>query len=157
MRHFARFSKGLLGAGLVVGALLSMSGCGDYALYKVDVSSIDSSNRGDIDQCRLTITDEGGKTVLDHYMLQAVYNGAGDLVQGCAGTKTKAAIGTFSYSSSRSSGSLTFVVEAYDANGYDPTDRTKNRLQWNTSDSPGPISVKTYPPEIPVSIAIKKQ
>jgi hypothetical protein len=153
MRLFARFSKGLLGAGLIAGALLSMSGCGNYALYKVDIISTDSSNRSDIDQCRLTITDEGGTTVLDHYTLQAVYNGAGDLVQGCAGTKTKSVIGTFSYSSSRSSGNLKFTVEAYDANGYDPTNRSNHLLQSGEVDN---VPVKVYPPEIPVSIAIKK-
>jgi hypothetical protein len=153
MRLFSGISKGLLGAGLVVGALLATSGCGpDYAIYKVDISSIESSNRGDIAYCRLTITDEGGKTVLDHYALQAVYNGSGDLVQGCAGTKTNSHIGVFSYSSSRSSGSLKFTVEAYNANGYDPTDTTNNRLQMGASDN---IPVKAYPPEIPVSIAIK--
>jgi hypothetical protein len=157
MGLLARFSKGLLGAGLVTGALLSMGGCGNYALYKVDVTSIESSNRGDIAQCRMTITDEGGKTVLDHYLLQAQHDSLGNLVQGCEGTKTKAAIGTFSYSSSRSSGSLKFTVEAYDANGPDPNDPAKNRLQWGES---GDIPVKVFShdgDDIPVSVAIKKQ
>ena len=143
MRHFARFSKGLLGAGLIAGALLSMSGCGDYALYKVDIISTDSSNRGDIAQCRITITaDDSAKPVLDHYSLN-----------GCPPGQTKSVIGTFSYSSSRSSGNLKFTVEAYDANGYDPTNRSNNLLQSGEVDN---VPVKVYPPEIPVSIAIKK-
>jgi len=153
MRFFARFSKGLLGAGLVAGALLAMSGCGpDYAIYKVDITSIDSSNRSDIAYCRITITDESGKTVLDHHALN-----------GCTGL-TNQNIGTFSYSSSRSSGSLNFTVEAYDANSYDPNDHKnydpndktawpKNLLQRGEVDN---VPVKAYPPEIPVTIAIKK-
>jgi hypothetical protein len=149
MRLFSRFSKGLLGAGLVASALFSMSGCGpDYAVYRVDITSIDSSNRSDIAQCRITITaNDSPKPALDHYLLND-----------CAGLTTSK-IGTFSYSSSRSSGSLNFIVESYDANGYDPTDRTNHRLQWNENDKPGPIAVKAYngpADEIPVSIAISK-
>jgi hypothetical protein len=141
MSLFARISKRLLGAGLVAGALLGMGGCGDYAIYKVDITSIDSSNRSDIAQCRITITaKDSPKPVLDHYVLN-----------GCVGL-TNQNIGTFSYSSSRSSGSLNFIVEAYEAaKPYDPTDPTKNRLQWGESDD---IPVKAYPPEIPVTIAI---
>ena len=149
MRFLQRISKGLLGAGLVAGALLAMSGCGpDYAIYKVNISSTDSSTLDSIAQCRITVTpSDSAKPVLDHYVLN-----------GCTGL-TNQNIGTFSYSSSRSSGSLNFIVEAYDANGYDPTDRTNHRLQWNENDKPGPIAVKAYngpADEIPVSIAISK-
>jgi hypothetical protein len=144
MRFLQRISNGLLGAGFVAGALLAMSGCGpDYAIYKVNISSTDSSTLDSIAQCRITVTpSDSAKPVLDHYVLN-----------GCTGL-TNQNIGTFSYSSSRSSGSLKFKVEAYDANGYDPSDTTKNRLQWNDPDKSDPIPAKAYPPEITVSIAI---
>jgi|SRR5450631_1366525 len=124
MRFLQRISNGLLGAGFVAGALLAMSGCGpDYAIYKVNITSTDSSTLDTIAQCRITVTpSDSAKPVLDHYVLN-----------GCAGL-TNQNIGTFSYSSSRSSGSLNFTVEAYNATGYDPTDGTKNRVQWGETD-----------------------
>jgi hypothetical protein len=131
MRLLSWFSKGLLGAGLVAGALLSMSGCGDYAIFKVVITSIDTPLKlSEIAYCKITITDENKETVLDHHDLN-----------GCKGLTNKD-IGTFSYSSSRSSGTLNFIVEAYDAQGYDPSDRTKHRLQWNEDNKPGDIGIK---------------
>ncbi len=152
MRSLTRFSKGLLAVGVLAGSLLGMSGCGpDYALFRVDVSSA-TSPRNQIDECRMTITDEKGAVVLDHFLLKAVAgpqdsSGNATLLQGCQSGITNPRIGTFSYSSSRTTGTLTFQVDAYDnSNGGHAV------VQTGSSD---PIAPKAYPPEVPVTITIK--
>lgn len=115
MRSFMQFSKGLLATGMLAASLVGISGCGpDYSLFKVTVTSKDSP-RNTIDECLMTITDDQGKLVLDRYRLKAIYGAAGEpLIQGCESALTTGNIGTLSYSSSRTSGTLTFQVDAFD-------------------------------------------
>jgi len=148
MRSSKAFSKVLLASGMVAGALLGLGGCGpDYALYKVTISST-TTPRDLIEECRMTITDENNVVVLNHYLLPTRYgapDSAGNqtLDQGCAGNLTKASIGTLSYSSSRTSGTLTFQVDALDNTG--------KAVQTGKKDAnPAP-----YPPEVPVAVVIQ--
>ena len=161
MRSFTRFSKGLLAAGVLAGSLLGMSGCGpDYALFKVEVSS-STSPRNNIEQCRMTITDENGKAVLgavdsngeviptNGFLLKTVAgpndaDGHATISQGCAGGLTQGRIGTFSYSSSRTTGTLTFQVNGLNSDNV--------VVQTGSSD---PFAPKAYPPEVQVTVTIK--
>lgn len=162
MSSLTRFSKGLFAAGVLAGSLLGMSGCGpDYALFKVDVSS-STSPRNDIEECRMTITDENGKAVQgavdsngnvipsNGFLLKTVAgppdsSGNATLLQGCQGAITNPRIGTFSYSSSRTTGTLTFQVDALNS--------ASEVVQTGKSD---PIAPKAYPPEVQVTVTIKK-
>jgi hypothetical protein len=152
MRSFAKFSQGLLAAGMLAGSLLSMSGCGpDYAIYKVDVTSA-KSPRNDIEECRMTITDENDKVVLENYLLMAVSgppdsSGGPTLIQGCSGGITNARIGTFSYSSSRTSGALIFQVDAYNS--------PANGSQVVQTGKSGKMAPSPYPPEVGVTVLIQ--
>jgi hypothetical protein len=154
MRSFTQFSKGLLATGMLAASLVGIGGCGpDYSLFKVTVTS-STSPRDDIYECLMTVKDENGNLVLDRYRLKAIYGGAGEhLVQGCeAGlTNTNGTIGTLSYSSSRTSGTLTFQVDAFDnSNGGHKV------VQTGASDAKQP---KVYNgganDEVPVTIVIK--
>jgi hypothetical protein len=150
-----RFSKALVVAGMLAGPVLGLCGCGpDYAIFKVNVTST-TSPRNNIEECRLTITDENGHLVLDKYSLDPVYgplDSAGNqtLDQGCAAPLTKANIGVLSYSSSRTSGTLTFRVDAWDNKGQQ-CGYTCTPVQTGSSDAK-PVA---YPPEISVSVVIK--
>ncbi len=114
---FRRLSKGLLGLGLA--ALALASGCNaDYGLFKVH-SSFDNKNYDNIYQCKLTITDQQGKDVEPGIILQGhVDTDTGKLTSGCSGGNQRATndIGSLNYSTSRTSGTLTFTVDAYDNN-----------------------------------------
>jgi hypothetical protein len=161
MRSLTTFSKGLLTCGLLAGSLLS--GCSsDYALFKVTIVSTNAANRNSIQQCRMTIKDENNNYVIGGsdgagnddpnkgYLLKSVAGapdpntGAQTLSQGCLGELTRAQIGTFSYSSSRTTGTLTFRVDGVDSNG--------NSIQTGTSDPKTPAK---FPPEVEVAVAIK--
>jgi hypothetical protein len=154
MRSFTQFSKGLFAAGILAISLAGISGCGpDYALFKVDVSS-STSPRNDIEECRMTITNGDGRTVLDSFVLATVAgppdsSGNLTLAQGCGGGITNAHIGTFSYSSSRTTGTLKFRVDAYNASG---SNGGQKIVQTGESAAVAPAK---YPPEVPVTVVIK--
>jgi hypothetical protein len=151
MRSFTQFSKGLVATGILAASLLGTSGCGpNYSLFKVTVTSKDIP-RDKISACLMTITDDQGRIVLDTYQLKAVYGAAGELLsQGCAAGLTPQNIGTLSYSSSRTSGALTFKIDAFDdSNGGHALVQTgSNSAQPKTYNGPNDeISV-------PITIAI---
>jgi hypothetical protein len=116
MNFLARFSKGLVATLFVVGAASCLAACGpDYTLFKIHVSS--AQPRNDIDRCTMTIKS-GDQKVLDEYQLLTVASSdPTTLAQGCAGGMTPANVGLFSFSTSRTSGTLTFTVNAYLASG----------------------------------------
>ena len=151
MRAFTRVSKGLL-ATLAVAASMGLAGCGpDYAIFAVRVSS--ATPRNDIDQCRMTITNEKGEKVLDAWVLEAIAGQPGEMLkQGCMSEFTPARVGTFSYSTSRTSGFLTFKVSAYSATvPFNPQD--DKPIQTVTSD---PKEVRAFPPEVTVDLAMAR-
>jgi hypothetical protein len=154
MRSFTQVSKALFAAGMLAAALVGTSGCGpDYALFKVSVSS-STSPRNDIELCRMTITDENNRTVLDSFVLETVggppdSSGNPTLTQGCGGGMTNAYIGAFSYSSSRTTGTLKFRVDAYNAPG---SNGGQKIVQTGES---APVAPVKYPPEVPVTVVIK--
>jgi len=120
MSRFTRFSKGLIAAGMLTGSALGITGCGpDYALFKVHVAaSGTATERQPIEECKMYITDESGNPVVSDYLLLGKeYNSANVLVHGCGDAATPTDVGNFSYSTSRSSGSLTFTVNALDNSG----------------------------------------
>jgi hypothetical protein len=152
MRLTSRFKKSLVAAVLVAAGGLGLSGCGpDYAIFTVTVWG-DQSDRDNINKCLMSITDEGGNAVVTNYTLETVSSGidpaTGELgrnLQGCANgqmaNSSKTGVGVFSYSTSRTSGALTFKVDAVDVN-------SKVR-ETGTSD---PAPIKAYPPEIQVAV-----
>ena len=154
MRSFTQFSKGLFAAGMLATSLVGISGCGpDYALFKVDVSS-STSPRNDIELCRMTVTNGDGRTVLDDFVLETVAgpndsSGNPTLAQGCGGEMTNAHIGVFSYSSSRTSGTLKFRVDAYNAPGANGGQKI---IQTGES---ADVATAMYPPEVQVTVVIK--
>ena len=122
MRSFKRFSKGLIVAATAATAALGLSTCGpDYTYFRIHVTS--ATPRNDIEECRMDIANEQSKPVLTSYPLESIAggtDGAGLLLpnkQCCANGMAKADVGNFHYSTSRSSGSLTFTVNAYDSTG----------------------------------------
>ena len=145
MRTFTRISRFLLVATVAVAASLGLTTCGpDYAIYAVHVNAARPTNN--LVTCKMTITDEKGVAVLYEFPLAQQNGGPDSLRQGCGGALTPANgdIGTFSYSTSRSSGTLTFKVEGYDDSG------TKI-VQSGASD---PVNVAAYPPEIKVQVTM---
>jgi hypothetical protein len=148
MRSFAPFAKGLFA--IVLGAAgLGLAGCGpNYAIYAVHVTS--ATPRNDIAVCRMSIADEAGTPVLAEFPLQKVFgtdsSGALTVKQGCQGGLTPANVGTFSYSTSRSSGSLTFTVNAY-------LDDETTVVQTAKSQ---PQEIHAYPPEIKVELGMTR-
>lgn len=152
MRSLKALSKGLLLAGGAA-ASMTLAGCGpDYAIFRVHVAS--ASPRNDIAVCRLTITNEAGEAVLKDYPLQSVWGADSDgnptLKQGCQGGLTLSDVGTFSYSTSRSGGSLKFTVNAYNDEVLINDDTL---IQTKSSD---PVEVKPYPPEIRVELGMTR-
>jgi hypothetical protein len=147
MRTFTRISRFFVVATLAVVASLGLTTCGpDYAIFSVHVTAAKPTNN--LASCRMTITDEGGKAVLYEFPLSQQYGGtdsAGNptLRQGCGGGLTPASgnIGTFSYSTSRSGGTLTFKVEGYDDG---------NKVVQSGASSA--INVAAYPPIIQVEV-----
>jgi hypothetical protein len=147
MRSSAPSSKSLLVAASMAMASLGLSACGpDYAIFKVHVTS--ANPRNDINSCTMTITNEADKDVLKDWVLKKEYSndGAGNITlkQGCEGGLTKADVGYFSYSSSRSSGSLLFWVKALGDNG--------ELIQTKSARA----EVKAFPPEIGVDVAMAR-
>ncbi|MBN2575215.1 MAG: hypothetical protein JXP73_11690 [Deltaproteobacteria bacterium] len=149
MRSYTRSWQGLLVAALASAAALGLSGCGpDYAIFAVRVAS--ANPRNDIASCQMTITDVAtGAPVLSQYTLKVVTgtDSEGNLAirQGCYGGLTPANVGTFSYSTSRSGGSLKFLVEAYADDSIKVVQRGEATAE-----------VKPFPPEIPVQISMTR-
>jgi hypothetical protein len=105
MRGFKQLSKIFLAGGVLAA---SLSSCGDYRIYDVHVTSSAGSNassREFITLCEMTISIDGEpKPILDRFALS-----------GCqGGTLTTPEVGRFSYSTSRTSGTLKFQVDALD-------------------------------------------
>ena len=124
----------------------SICGCvSPCALFELDITST-TSPRINIEECRLTITDQNGNLALDNYLLHVVAgadsNGNPVLVSGCAGGLTAVNIGTFTYTTSLTSGSLTFQVNALDTNG--------NIVQTGSSTQ----NIEAFPPKISVPLTI---
>jgi hypothetical protein len=147
MRTFNRVSRQFLAVGMLAGALF-LTSCGNYALYKIQVttsatspipdptvSGSKTSVRENIDLCLMTITDENGAPVVQNYDLKV-----------CGGAGTKADLGLLSYSTSRTSGTLTFQVDGWSTN-------KTVILQTGKSD---PVAPQAYPPEMPqINVAMK--
>lgn len=147
MRSSTKLTMGLSLA--VLAAALGLTGCGpDYALFKVHVTS-DSNRREDIKVCKMAIQNEKGGYVVNELVLekQADYNSAGELVlrQGCGDGLTKAEVGYFSYSTSRTSGELKFTVTALGG----PDDQTVIQK------GEGSAGVQSSSAEIPVQVPMK--
>jgi hypothetical protein len=116
-------SKGLISLGLLPALLSGASSCGsDYGLFAINVvfaSSVTPQDRQFVDKCKLTISDDSGKTLLKDYLIDPIATPDGTVTSGCAGGgRTPQIVGrpAVSYSTSRSSGRLTFTVNAVDDN-----------------------------------------
>jgi hypothetical protein len=136
---------------MLAGAALGLGGCSqDYALYKVDVQ-LQAANGGALTRaqldtvafCQMTITDERGETVLQNYPLQALPASG----RGCASGQTQSDVGNFSYSTSRTSGSLTFKVTSYDD--------ANNQLETGTSPAAAVKPFHVAADEISVTVIAK--
>ena len=147
MRGFNRLSRLFLTGGVLAASALCLSSCGNYALFKIHVttsakSSVTPSSGGagngsvrtDISECDMTIKDEKGDFVLQGYLLKGTTSSTG-----CGNPVTQTDIGIFSYSTSRTGGTLTFQVDGFDANHV-------NILQSGHSEQ---IAPQPYPPEMP--------
>lgn len=118
-----RFSTGLLSLGLLSCFLAGASSCSsDYSLFAVNVvfsSSLVPQDRQFVDKCKLTVTDDAGTKLLKDYTIDPIATPDGTVISGCAGGgRTPQIVGrpAVSYSSSRTSGKLTFTVNAVDDN-----------------------------------------
>jgi hypothetical protein len=151
MRGFTGIAKVLLVSAVALGVSSGLAGCGpDYAIFAVTISS--ATPRNDIADCRMTITADNGDKVLDGWVLHQVAGNPGEpLKQGCASELTPAKVGVFSYSTSRSSGSLTFKVNAYsDTVPYDPSNDKPVESATATK------AIAKYPPEIAVELPMAR-
>jgi hypothetical protein len=116
-----RFSRRLLSLGLLSGFLVGAASCSsDYGLFDVHVvfaSSVTPPDRQFVEFCKLTVSDSSGKLLLKDYVIQPIATVDGTVTSGCAGGgRTPQIVGDVSYSTSRTSGQLTFMVNAVDAN-----------------------------------------
>ena len=160
MREFNRLSRLFLTSGMLAASALGFSGCGNYALYDVHATTAQSSTvpapnetknstRTDINQCRLTIVDEHGEDVetglVLGYNLWTDPETSQTAMAGCKGGLTTPKLGEFSYSSSRTSGTLTFRIDGY-------ADDSMTILQTGHSDPIAPTAY--YPSVITVSFAL---
>lgn len=135
MAFFASFAKKLVATLVLGGAAVGLGGCGDYALFAIHVKVATPVDT--IDSCTFTVTDESGKPVVKewHYSpCESIQN------------YTSGDLGTFSYSASRTSGTLSFEIQALDS--------TSKLLQQATADN---VAVAKYPPEIAVNLFMTKQ
>lgn len=109
-------SKGLLSLGLLSGLLAGASSCSsDYGLFDVHVEFVSNKaeDRDLVELCKLTVTDDSGRTLLKNYVIDPILDTGGELISGCmGGGKTKRVVGDVSYSTSRTSGTLKFSVYA---------------------------------------------
>lgn len=110
------FSR-LLSLGLVAAALVGAASCNsDYALYKVHPTfapTVGPNDRIPIELCRLVITDDKGGVVLNDSEILKWRKINDSTSVGCAGGgATSKDLGVLSYSSSLTTGQLTFKVEA---------------------------------------------
>jgi len=157
-----RFSK-LLSLGLLSAAIGGASGCSsDYGLFSVHTTfpAGNATDRQSIEQCKLSISD--GKTDADGNLLPNVVEGyllelrkipantaLGYYFVGCGGSnQTPQDIGRISYSTSRTTGSLTFWVDALDNAG--------NPVWHGVSDAQAVKVFQTANDEVKVEILMKK-
>jgi hypothetical protein len=114
-----RFSKRLLSLGLLSGFLAGAGGCSsEYGLFDIHVffaNGLDANDRQDVEFCKLTVTDPSGKALLKNYIIEAIVTVDGTVTSGCAGGRTPQVVGDVSYSTSRTSGTLSFTVNAVNA------------------------------------------
>ncbi len=149
MRLSTRFSRTLFAVGMLAGAAVGVGGCSqDYALFNVHIQfktasqaqapALPQTELEAIANCELSIADETGNDVLKGFPLSGnTVNGSGCGASGA----THSDIGHFSYSTSRTAGTLTFTVVAQDIN-------QTQTLATGTATG----QVKAYPPEVPVEI-----
>ena len=147
MRFSTRTSRTFLGLGLLAASAIGLGACGpDYALFKVHIQfqskpQAAALTRTDLDKiayCQISIDDDAGKAVLENYPLKAsTTNGS---LHGCESSLTPADIGYFSYSTSRTSGSLKFTETSFDL--------SDTPLERGSASG----TVKSWPPEVPVEI-----
>lgn len=113
-------SKRLLSLGLLCAGIGGAAGCsGDYGLFDVHphfAADVTLNDRVPVDKCVLYITDEKNEPVVSGYRLVPQQTGDSSFV-GCPSGQTPSDLGHLSYSTSRSSGSLSFRVDALDSNG----------------------------------------
>jgi hypothetical protein len=157
MRPTTRFTKGLIATVLATAGAMGLGGCGpDYAIFAVTVFG-DQTDRDNISECYMSITDEGGHPVVSNLKLDTISGGidpsTGEMrrnIQGCASgqmaNNSKTGVGVFSYSTSRTSGALTFKVEAVDVN---------NKVRETCDPNCPSANVKAFPPEIQVLVTMK--
>jgi 2-polyprenyl-3-methyl-5-hydroxy-6-metoxy-1,4-benzoquinol methylase len=133
-------------------AVSGLAGCGpDYALFSVRIefpTASTPSDRQTVEECRITVKDnESGRVVLQDVLLKSVEGPAGSqtLEAGCGGGRTPRIVGDFSYSTSRSGGSLNFTVNAYDNN--------RKIVHTGSKDA----DVAKFPPEVTVKIVLQAQ
>lgn len=110
MRGFKRLSRMPLAGGVLAAFALCLSSCGDYTLFDIQVSCSkgnDTSSDENITSFKLTITDEKGAKVLENSPIELPSSPI-------SSNASQFTVGHISYASSRTSGTLTFTVDAYD-------------------------------------------
>ena len=162
MRGLNRVSR-LFAGGMLAASALCLAGCGEYALFRIHATTSSSSTvpvpnnqppseRADIINCVLTISDEGGHIMLSYSLpgSRAALDSNGNIIkdasgspqpQGCQGqsaSPTSADLGKYSYSTTHMTGNLTFQIDGWDAN---------NTVVLQTGRS-APIAPTPYPPEV---------
>lgn len=137
--------------GLVAGVLALAAGCGsDYALFNVHGKFNVSENASDwqnVEYCHLSVTDSNGVPVIQNYTLPTVQVDSNTFT-GCRGGQTERDIGHLSYSTSRTSGTLTFTI--------DGVDNSNTVVQSGSTNA----TVKVFhsaSDEVPVEITISKK
>jgi hypothetical protein len=101
--------------GLAAALVLSTSGCDPYTYFNVDVSlgsNVTDQNRFDIVSCLVFVVDDSTGKEIEHTNLDKVEGPSAckDLVH----NPTDPDIGVMDYSTTRSSGTLTFFVSMVD-------------------------------------------
>jgi hypothetical protein len=157
-----RFSK-LVSLGLLSAAIGGASGCSsDYGLFAVHTTfpAGNATDRQSIEQCQMSISD--GKRDGDGKLLRNVMVGyqlelrkipantaLGYYFVGCGGSnQTPQDIGRISYSTSRTTGSLIFLVDALD--------NTSTPVWYGESDPQAVKVFQTANDEVKVEIVMNK-
>jgi hypothetical protein len=113
-----RLSNGFLALGLLSASLLGATSCNsEYGLFSISAQfsvGQTAADRQNIESCKLTITDEKGDKIVSGYLIPQKRDSENNLVSGCGAAETPQRIGTdiISYSTSRTSGQLTFTMDA---------------------------------------------
>jgi hypothetical protein len=123
--RLVQLSMKLLSFGVL--AMLGAGGCSsDYGLFNVEIRFADAENLVDyqnVELCSLSVTDDKGVYLLREYFLEyreVVYKDPGGnmvtAMAGCSGGVTPKHVDYVSFSTSRTSGQLTFTANAYKNN-----------------------------------------